>query len=219
MVTAKMNWEFWERGPVECSFDGCQPLLASWEKATHPSQIRLRAYLRQVVDALAPLPADVNLFLHLDVDVEKADRLLRHYDLENYLTPLVGSRALPPHRFVSVSARKFVGGGSRITCGRVKPSSEMRGGEWSSFSCNAGPALTRRPGRNACEMRSRRQGYGPFRLVRRKFGLRGEARRVVETGRICGSLPGIPWGLSSGSPIRASHSILTTTVSPSWNST
>jgi hypothetical protein len=87
----------------------------------------------------------VPLFLHLDVDVERPDRLLRHYDLENYLTPLFGSRALPPQRFVYVSARKFVGGGSRIICGRAKTSSERPDGAWSSFSCNAGAgASTRR---------------------------------------------------------------------------
>ena len=113
----RAKWQLWARGTTERQVDGITPLLASWEKSSHPAQIRLRAYLSATVAALLPLPADGPLFLHLDVDVEDPTRLLRHYDLENYLTPLFGSRWLPASRFVLVSARKFVGGGSHIAWG------------------------------------------------------------------------------------------------------
>jgi hypothetical protein len=118
--------------------EGVTPLLASWEKSTHPSQIRLRAYLSEIVGALSPLPSDGPLFLHLDTDVQDSARLLRHYDLENYLTPLFGARWLPPSKFVLVSARKYVGGGSRIACGIAKPLIAPDEQDWSHFSINAG---------------------------------------------------------------------------------
>src|SRR5512138_2158493 len=83
------------------------PQLASWDKSTHPNQIRLQAYLRQIMEELLPLPSDNNLlFLHLDVDVQKPEYLLKHHDLENYLTPLFGMKRLEPSRFVLVTARK-----------------------------------------------------------------------------------------------------------------
>lgn len=109
-----MRWQLWQAGSIERQVEGIFPLLASWESRTHPAQIRLREYLDDLIAQLMPLPEDVPLFLHLDVDVQDPQRLLRHYDLENYLTPLFGSRCLPSSRFMLVSAKKYVGGGSRI---------------------------------------------------------------------------------------------------------
>lgn len=85
-----------------------------------------------------PLPENGPLFLQLDVDVQERQRLLRHYDLENFLTPLFGSRCLPSARFHLVAAKKYVGGGSRISLGKVltSPSTENEG--WSTFTLNAG---------------------------------------------------------------------------------
>lgn len=134
----RMKWRLWTQGVVERRMEPVRPLLASWEKSTHPAQIRLRAYLEQVTEALTPLPEGSPLFFHMDIDVENPDRLLRHYDLENYLTPLFGSRWLPSRRFVFVSARKAVGGGSRIICGPAKPLAADDADAWSHFSLNAG---------------------------------------------------------------------------------
>ena len=96
-----------------------RPLLASWNKNSHPDQVRLGKYLKELAGALLPLLEDQPLFLHFDVDVEDDSRLLKHNDLENFLTPLFcKSKCLDPSRFVLVSARKYVkGGGSRITIG------------------------------------------------------------------------------------------------------
>jgi hypothetical protein len=132
------SWSLWSRGLTVRLVEGITPLLASWEKSTHPAQVRLRAYLGEIASALSPLPLDGPLFLHLDIDVQDPARLLRHYDLENYLTPLFGAKWLPASRFVLVSARKFVGGGSRIAYGVATPciASEEQG--WSHFAINAG---------------------------------------------------------------------------------
>jgi hypothetical protein len=137
-----MGWQFWQAGPVDRQIDGLSPLLASWEKSTHPAQVRLRAYLDELLCKLSPLPEDGPLFLRLEVDVQDPQRLLRHYDLENYLTPLFGSRCLPSARFPFVVARKYVGGGSRIAWGRALPGGSIHEDDWASFTINAGRGAT-----------------------------------------------------------------------------
>jgi len=133
-----MGSQFWQAGPIEREIDGISPLLASWEKSSHPAQVRLRAYLDDLICKLSPLSDAVPLFLQLDVDVQDSQRLLRHYDLENYLTPLFGSRCLPSSRFFFVAAKKYVGGGSRIAWGKAIPTASTDEDGWSSFSINAG---------------------------------------------------------------------------------
>ncbi|MEX1230505.1 MAG: hypothetical protein WEB58_09705 [Planctomycetaceae bacterium] len=133
-----MNWKLWKRGPILRVLDSVSPLLASWDKSTHPSQVNLRAYVHDVVARLSPLPQDVPLFLHMNVDVKDPIRLSRHHDLENYLTPLFGRRYLPPERFVLVTANKFVGGGSQIVCGVANSTSESESNGWEYFALNAG---------------------------------------------------------------------------------
>jgi hypothetical protein len=110
--------------------------LAQWEKATHPAQQRLEAYLSWITTQLGPLPAESEpLFLDLEVDVREPHRLTRHYDLENFLTPLFGTRHLDAKRFVLVTAHKKVGGGSCLTVGRVRSIGEEGFPEgWSHFS-------------------------------------------------------------------------------------
>jgi hypothetical protein len=133
-----MGWQLWQAGQVERQVDGISPLLASWEKSSHPAQVRLRAYLDNLICKLLPLPDDGPLFLQLDVDVQDPQRLLRHYDLENFLTPLFGSRCLPSARFYFVKAKKYVGGGSRIAWGKAFPAASTDDIGWSSLTVNAG---------------------------------------------------------------------------------
>lgn len=137
-----MNWQLWQPGPVERQVDDISPLLASWEKSSHPAQVRLRAYLDDLVRQVTPLPDDGPLYLRLEVDVRERERLQRHFDLENYLTPLFGSRCLPAGRFFLVSATKYVGGGSRITLGHALSAEPMIEAGWTSFSVNAGSGAT-----------------------------------------------------------------------------
>jgi hypothetical protein len=116
-------------------FEAC---LDSWNSKMHPDQIRLRAYLEQLAQALGPLPeTTADLFLHMDIDVRKPDRLLRHHDVENYLAPVV--RHLGVNRFVLVSATKRVGGGSQLLIGMAELiSMDTDLASWSHFSCAAG---------------------------------------------------------------------------------
>lgn len=69
---------------------------------------------------MTPILQDrTGLFLHLSVDVQNPAHLLRHHDLENYLTPLV--QRLGAAHFIFVSATKRIGGGSQLTVGVAAP--------------------------------------------------------------------------------------------------
>ncbi|MCX6050266.1 MAG: hypothetical protein NT075_34645 [Chloroflexi bacterium] len=116
-----------------------EPRLASWNKKTDPAQIRLQTYLDNLMARISPLPqSERRLFLHLDVDVQQPVRLLRHYDLENYLTPLFGSTVLDPSRFAFVSAKKYVGGGSRLLLGVASSATDINTVKgWEHFSFTA----------------------------------------------------------------------------------
>ena len=132
--------KLWQPLEIFRQIEGIRPLLASWESKKHPAQIRLQTYLDEVASALDPLPeASTGLFLHLDVDVEEPERLSRHYDLENYLTPLVFR--LGAQRFRLVSARKYVGDGSRLLVGSVQPLEFPESEGWQQFSCDAGSGV------------------------------------------------------------------------------
>lgn len=112
------KWQLWRQGEVSHRLVGIRPLLASWNSKNDPAQIRLQAYLAETAANLGAL-ADERLFIHLEIDVEKPERLTRSYDLENYLTPLV--HHLGASRFALATARKKVGGGSELTVGTVEP--------------------------------------------------------------------------------------------------
>ncbi len=139
---AEQPWPLWKAGEITHRLSGLEPRLESWNAQTDPAQIQLQAYLAQVARDLGPLPEPATgLFLHLDVDVQRPIALLRHYDLENYLTPLV--RHLGPQRFSFVSATKRVGGGSRLVLGVAEPL-RTSPDDWLHFSCeSAGAAGTR----------------------------------------------------------------------------
>src|SRR5438067_12588338 len=111
-------WRVWSREEQTNGVEVEVPRLASWMGKTHPDQVRLTSYLKDLIQRLSPLPAGPRpLFLHMEIGVSNARKLLTHNDLENYLTPLFGVRWLDPSRFVFVSATKRVGGASRIVIG------------------------------------------------------------------------------------------------------
>jgi hypothetical protein len=126
---------FWEQATVIKTIPNITPQLASWDKSSAPSQIRLKAYLRQIMNEVIPVPTDnAPLFLHLDVDVQKQSYLLKHHDLENYLTPLFGAHLLDAKRFFLVTARKYVGGGSQLLLGVAQPARDNKLVEvWNHF--------------------------------------------------------------------------------------
>jgi hypothetical protein len=86
------------------------------------------------------LPDGIRFFLHMDIDVREPARLLRHHDLENYLTPVV--YRLGSERFTYVSAKKQVGGSSRLRIGLAHPLPEIPEAEtWGHFSYCAGSGV------------------------------------------------------------------------------
>lgn len=119
-----MTWRLWSAGTSLVEVADLRPRLASWNKSSDAAQLALQQYLDDLLDKIGVLPPVIPLALHLDVDVEIESRLLKHYDLENYLMPMFGARRLSPARFVRVSARKRVGGGSRLKIATATLSAE-----------------------------------------------------------------------------------------------
>ena len=64
------------------------PRLASWEKAGHPDQVRLQAYLDDTAELLADLRVDAPWALRLDVGLPAGRDVLDMADLDNYAYPL-----------------------------------------------------------------------------------------------------------------------------------
>jgi hypothetical protein len=140
-------WSLWTPEEVLKKITGFDPLLALWEKASNPAQQRLEAYLAWLASELGPLPPEPQpLFLHLEIDVHEPGRLTHHHDLENYLTPLFGSRYLDPRRFLLVSGHKKVDDGSHLVIGRVREMTKETLGEgWGHFSYHANNARLWKP--------------------------------------------------------------------------
>lgn len=80
------------------------PRLASWNKADHPDQIRLRAYLDDTEKLVTDSQVDGPWALRLDVGLPSERSLLDAGDLDNYAYPLA-SRLQDPN-LVSVWCTK-----------------------------------------------------------------------------------------------------------------
>jgi len=116
------DWTLWRAGATLDSFDDFVPELASWDHKEAKSQVRLQAYLDDVVPKLrAVSPIGPHGFLNLEVGIESADRLLTGCDLENYLTPLFGRDRLSSEDFVLVTAKKRVGRFHLMSIGQAVP--------------------------------------------------------------------------------------------------
>lgn len=148
-----MQWQLWAPGQPEKQVDITEPLLAQWERKTHPAQIKLQQYLSDLASDFGPVLAGRSgLFLHMDIDVHQPERLLHHYDLENYLTPV--AQRLGHAHFSLVSARKYVGGGSRVSVGVAKPSPlTPQGADWQHFSYLGWSGKDARVDRDALRLR------------------------------------------------------------------
>ena len=64
------------------------PRLASWNKATDPDQVRLREYLEDTAELLAPALVSGPCALRLDVGLPTGRDLIDMADLDNYAFPL-----------------------------------------------------------------------------------------------------------------------------------
>jgi hypothetical protein len=112
----------------------CEPQVASWDRSDSPGQTRLRAYLDGVSSAVTPLSEHGQLYLDLSIRVKNPAQLLRHYDLENYLTPL--ALHLGHQRFCYATARKATAAPSEVRVGyaaRLDPKLLEQG--WRQFTC------------------------------------------------------------------------------------
>ena len=112
-----MDERLWNEGTTICEVQVEKPLVAQWEAKDNPAQIRLNDYLAKLVTLLSPIPDTGSLFLHFEICVDNARKLLSGCDLENFLFPLFGRQWLPADRFVLVSARKSVGKSSSVRIG------------------------------------------------------------------------------------------------------
>ena len=81
-----MRWYSRPEGTAEVL--GVTPRLASWERADHPDQVRLRGYLDAAETLLADSRVDRPWALRLDVGLPTDRDLLDMGDLDNYALPL-----------------------------------------------------------------------------------------------------------------------------------
>ena len=150
-VLSNQPWQLWTQGTVLARLDGIMPRLAVFEKKTHPAMIKMQEYLDAIASRFGPLLADrTDLFVHMEIDVEKEERLLHHYDLENYLSPVALHLGAGHLKFAS--AIKRVGGGSCLVLGEAIPwlnGTELATQGWEAFAYHAGPGLASPSGKAA----------------------------------------------------------------------
>jgi len=90
------------------------PRLASWNKSTHPDQVKLREYLDQAEALLGNTARSAEPWtLRLEVGLPAGQSLLDMADLDNYAFPL--AKRLNSHTLVSVWAAKSHAADSRIS--------------------------------------------------------------------------------------------------------
>ncbi|UCZ58038.1 hypothetical protein [Mycolicibacterium phocaicum] len=92
-MTSRMHW--YARPEGNSKELRIPPRLASWEKATHPDQVRLRAYLDDTEELVADSRIDGQWALRLDIGLPATHQLLDMSDLDNFAHPL-SKRLLDP---------------------------------------------------------------------------------------------------------------------------
>src|SRR5262245_582300 len=135
-----MNMQLFSHGKeLYRKLDDFAPLVAQWEKSTHPVQVRLTQYQESIAQEFSPIIAErAGIGLHLQIPVNDAAKWLRQYYLENYLTPLFGTRCLDARKFALVSAEKRPGLDLRLSVGTTIPLWEPA--DWHHFRLPAGKA-------------------------------------------------------------------------------
>jgi hypothetical protein len=121
-----------------------RPLLATWEKKSHPAQIAMREYLdamREIAEpALGPSDNDLGLELVIgfgdDIDLTSGGN-----DLDNFLYPLVFD--LDWRRFLTVHGEKRHSATSTLRIGRAAPLS-LPGNRWGFASAHTTVSATSR---------------------------------------------------------------------------
>jgi hypothetical protein len=135
--------QLYQQGTIISQVTEISPKLASWDHKQHPSQIRLHAYLDDLFAKVDPLPKEGYYFLDLRIDVGDPKKLVRHHDVENYLTPLFGTSWFDYRKFPLVCGSKNVGKGSRLIIGEaILVDSSWLDDSWCHISTNAGKTPT-----------------------------------------------------------------------------
>src|ERR1043165_4025784 len=98
------------RRPAGVMRQSVKPQLASWDRAGHPSQVKLARFLAHVDTLARPVLANVSGRVAAELIVGVSDRVCvtdGGHDLDNYLFPLAAR--LGPQRVAAVSGRKIHG--------------------------------------------------------------------------------------------------------------
>jgi hypothetical protein len=109
------------RRPVGVMRHSVKPQLASWDRAGHPSQVKLRRFLAQVDAIGGPVLATVDGRVAVELIVGFSDGLSLidgGHDLDNYLFPV--AQRLGPARVAAIFGRK-IHGPSSLAVGPAQP--------------------------------------------------------------------------------------------------
>jgi hypothetical protein len=125
-----------------------RPLLASWDRHDHPSQVRLRAYLERLIELVAPAIARIEgpTALQLDVGLGPNIDLLHQRDLDNYLQPLADAL---PSSVCSYWATKSTATTSTVTVGLAVSAGAHDLDGWSSARATTAASLSGSAGKHA----------------------------------------------------------------------
>src|SRR5262245_63098013 len=109
------------RRPVGVMRQSVKPQLASWDRAAHPSQVKLRRFLAHVDAIAGPVLAAVKGRVAAELIVGFSDGVSLTdggHDLDNYLLPV--AQRLGPQRVAAIFGRK-IHGPSSLAVGPAQP--------------------------------------------------------------------------------------------------
>jgi hypothetical protein len=120
------------RRPAGVMRQSVKPQLASWERAGHPSQVKLGRFLAQVDAIAGPVAATVSSRVAAELIVgfsEGVSLIDGGHDLDNYLFPVV--QRLGPERVAAIFGRK-IHGPSSLAVGPAQPDTAGAGPQFSA---------------------------------------------------------------------------------------
>jgi hypothetical protein len=120
------------RRPVGVMRQSVKPQLASWDRAGHPSQVKLARFLAHVDAIAGPVLARVNGRIAVELIVGLPDGVCLidgGHDLDNYLFPVAAR--LGPQRVAAIFGRK-IHGPSSLAVGPAQPDTARATGQFSA---------------------------------------------------------------------------------------
>lgn len=138
------------------------PRLESWNKADHPDQLRLKAYLDDTEALLADSKINGPWALRLDVGLPATRDLLNAADLDNYLYPL--ARRIGDRQLVSAWCTKQHGEHSFVRLEPAHESTPPKGRLWIAEAAASGSSISFKEQIHAVVADSAELPPGPVRL-------------------------------------------------------